>query len=60
MEGIQIPKIYYEVYYPLFGGENIKLDLTVCSNLNIDISIPANLSDNIDKNNASSGFYNDI
>ena len=60
MNGLQIPKIEYEVYYPLFGGENIKLNLTACSDLKIDISIPANLSDNIDKNNASSGFYNDI
>ena len=59
-EGLQIPKIDYEVYYPLFGGENIKLNLTACSDLKIDISIPASISDNIDKNNATSGFYNDI
>ena len=59
-EGIQIPKIDYEVYYPLYGGENIKLDLSLCSNLKIDIKIPAIASDNIDKNNEKSGFYNDL
>ena len=59
-EGFQTMKIDYEVYYPLFGNELIKLNLTVCENTKIDLSIPTVLSDDIDKMNASSGYYNDI
>ena len=59
-DGFQIPKIDYEVYYPLLGGSLIRLNLTACENTKIDISIPVTLNDDIDKINASSGFYNDI
>ena len=59
-EGFQFPIIEYEVYYPLFGTSNIKLNLTSCIDYKINLSIPALLSDNIDKNNARSGYYNDI
>ena len=59
-DGFQIPKIDYEVYYPLFCGNLIKLNLTACENTKINISIRATLNDDIDKLNASSGFYNDI
>ena len=59
-EGIKIPKIEYEVYYPLFGKSLIKLNLTVCQDYKIDLSIPVVLTDNIDKINSSSEYYNDI
>ena len=59
-EGIKIPKIEYEVYYPLFGDSLIKLNLTVCKDLKIDISIPIIIKDNLDKINSSSDYYNDI
>ena len=59
-EGLKIPKIEYEVYYPLFGRELIKLNLTVCENSKIDLSIPVILSDSLDKINSSSDYYNDI
>ena len=58
--GLKIPKIEYEVYYPLFGRELIKLNLTVCENSKIDLSIPVILSDSLDKINSSSDYYNDI
>ena len=59
-EGYQIPKIIYEVYYPLFGNNLIKLNLTVCEGIKIDISIPIKLPDNLDIYNSSSDYYNDI
>ena len=59
-EGLQIPKIEYEVYYPLFGGSLVKLNLTACSDSKIDLSIPVVLTENIEKMNSSSDYYNDI
>ena len=59
-EGSKIPTIEYEVYYPLFGSSLIKLNLTACKNTKIDISIPIVLTDEIDKINSSSPYYNDI
>ena len=57
-EGLLIPVIEYEVY-------NIKekeiLNLTVCKNEKIQISIPVNIDeDNLFKYNISSDYYNDI
>ena len=57
-EGFLIPIIEYEVY-------NIKekkiLNLTVCQNEKIQISIPVNINeDNLFKYNISSDYYNDI
>ena len=59
-EGLKIPKIEYEVYYPLFGDSLIKLNLTVCKNSKIDLSIPIVITESLDKVNQSSGYYNDI
>ena len=62
-EGMKIPKIEYEVFYPLNGTDLIKLDLSVCQNSRIDISIPIDIKgidDEIDKYNPSSDYYNDI
>jgi len=60
-EGSKIPKIEYEVYYPLFNNGLIKLNMTACENSKIDLSIPVEISENnIDKLNASSDYYNDI
>ena len=59
-EGLQIPKIEYEVYYPLFGESLIKLNLTACADSKIDLSIPVVLSESIDKMNSNSDYYNDI
>ena len=59
-EGMKIPKIEYEVYYPLFGDDLIKLNLTICKNTKIDISIPVAITDDLDKYNTSSDYFNDI
>jgi len=56
----KIPKIVYDVYYPLFGKNLIRLNLTVCKDSEIKLYIRYNLTDNIDIINPSSDYYNDI
>ena len=41
-------------------SEVIKLNLKECENTKIDISIPIAIDDNLEKNNSSSDYYNDI
>ena len=41
-------------------SKKIILNLTLCKNEKIEITIPVNINDNIDKYNSSSGYYNDI
>ena len=47
-DGMDIQKIEYEVYSKLNGTNLIKLNLSICENTKIDISIPVILTDNID------------
>ena len=59
--GMKIPKVEYEVYYPLLNINNLtKLNLTLCQGTKIQISIPVKINDIIDKYNAESGYYNDF
>ena len=59
-EGMRIPKIEYDIYSKL-NGENLeKLNLDVCKNNKISLSIPVGDVDNIDKLNSSSDYYNDF
>ena len=61
MEGFIIPKIEYEVYYPLFNISVLsKLNLSFCRNLKIDLSLFVILNKSVDIVNPKSGFYNDI
>ena len=56
-----IPKVEYEVFYPFSQNNFSTLNLSICKDMKIDISIPINISlDEIDKYNKSSGLYNDI
>ena len=59
-EGMKIQKIEYEIYYPLDGRNIIKLNLSLCHNKKIDITIPVEIKDDISKYNSSSDYYNDI
>ena len=59
-KGLKIPKIEYHVYGPLFGTNLIKLNLTACENSKISIFLPMKITENLDKLNSSSGYYNDI
>ena len=59
-ENIKAVKMGYEVYYPL-NGQNLELlDLSICENEKVDITTPMELTDDIDKLNSSSDYYNDI
>ena len=43
-EGMKIPKLEYEVYYPLNNSKNLtKLNLTVCEGIKVEISISVNI-----------------
>ena len=59
---MKIPKIEYEVYYPLENNSrNLKkLNLTLCKNTKIEISITVKIDDTLDKYNSSSDYYNNI
>ena len=60
-KGMKIPKIEYEVYYPLFNNKDlIKLNLTICKDKKIDILLPVKINDIIDKYNPCSRYYNNI
>ena len=59
-KGMKIPKVEYEVYYTLNNSYFIKLDLSVCKNIKIDISTPVKINENIDKYNSSSDYHNNI
>ena len=54
-------KVEYEVYYSFNKINLTKLDLSICKDTKIEISIPINISINdIDKYNLSSDLYNDL
>jgi len=57
----KIQKVDYEVYYSFNKINLTKLDLSICKDKKIEISIPRNIPINeIDKYNLSSDLYNDI
>jgi surface protein len=58
--GMKIPKIEYNLYYPLDGKNLEKLNISVCKNTKIEINIPVCIDDDIEKYNKSSNYYNDI
>ena len=61
LPGTKIPKIEYELYYPLNGTNLTLLNMTVCENTKIDIYLPTNISkEELYKHNPKSDFYNDI
>ena len=58
-EEIKVPKIKFDIYCKLNGSNLEKLDLSPCDTSKIIFSVPAKLSTDIDKLNASSEYYND-
>ena len=49
---MKIPKIEYEIYYPLYNSTNLtKLNLSFCKGSKIEISIAIKINDKIDKYN---------
>ena len=59
-EGMKIPKLEYEVYYPLYDNYLKKLNITLCKDSKVEISIPVNISSSLDIYNPKSDYYNDI
>ena len=59
-EGLKITKVEYDVYSKLSGTILQKLNLSVCQNTKISLSVPIKLNENLDIFNTSSGYYNDI
>ena len=59
-DGIKIPKVGYEVFEINDKNDLIQLNLSVCGDEKIEISIPVNINEDIDIYNSSSGYYNDI
>ena len=58
---MKIPKIEYEIYYPFYNNNNLtKLDLNLCQGTKIEILIPVEINDILDKSNSKSCYYNDI
>ena len=57
---MNIPKVEYDIYSKLSGNHLIKLNLSICENTKISLSIPIEITDSLDKVNSSSGYYNDI
>ena len=59
-EGYKIPKVEYDIYGKLLNLSLMKLNVTICGNNKIRIYLPIELTENFDKLNCSSGYYNDI
>ena len=59
-EGYKILYIKYDAYSKLNGSNLVKLNLSIYKNSKIDIYIPIEISENLDKLNTSSGHFNDI
>ena len=59
-EGMKIPKIEYEIYYPFTDSNLTKLNLASCEDTKIEISISVKISGSLDKYNPKSDYYNDI
>ena len=60
MPGMKIPKVIFDVYCKLNDTNLIKLDLSICENNRVEISMPIKIDENLDKLNSSSAYYNDL
>ena len=60
-KGMKIPKIEYQIYYPLYDKNKIfKLDIKICKSTYIDVLIPVKINDDLEKYNSSSDYYNNV
>ena len=59
--GYNISTLSYEILYPINGNKNlVKLNLSICSDINLNRTIDADIKGNKDKYNKNSPYYNDI
>ena len=59
-EGMAVPSFEYELLYTIETQNLQKLNLTICKDVKVKIDIPFNLTDDLEKYNTSSPYYNDI
>ena len=59
-EGMQIPKVEYDVYSRLGGKKLQKLNLSICQNNKINIYTNIDSISNLDIINPTSGYYTDV
>ena len=59
-DGMKTLKVEYDIYARLFEKNLINLNLTICEKSKISISIPIKITEQLDKLNSSSAYYNDI
>ena len=59
-EGMQIPKVEYDVYSRLGGNKLQKLNLSICQNNKINIYTNIDSISNLDIINPTSGYYTDV
>ena len=59
-EGMKIPKLEYEVYYPLYDNYLKKLNIALCKDTKVEISIPVKINGTLDKYNPKSDYYNEM
>ena len=61
-EGMKIPKLEYEVFYPFYNNSNnlTKLNLASCKDTKVEILIKVEINDTLDKYNPKSNYYSDI
>ena len=59
-KGKNYPIIEYEVFYPSINGTIEFLDLSLCEDTLIELSIPITINDTLDKYDPKSKYYNDI
>ena len=60
-DGYKIPKIQYEVYYPLNEESKLsQLNLSLCEDININIYLPLKIDGSLALYDPNSEFYNDI
>ena len=59
-EGMNIPKVEYDIYSKLSGIKLEKLNISICDNSKISLLIPLIITENIDILDSKSKYYNDI
>ena len=60
LEGMKIPKIEYEVYYPFYNETLEQLNLSFCIEMKIELFIPAEINDDFEKHDPKGNYYKDV
>ena len=58
-EGIKVPKIEYQVFAKLSNNNLEKLNISVCQDIKINLLLPVEINDNLDKYDGNSEYCND-